>query len=286
MKLEKVKFISSKKELIFTFLVLLTITSFSILIKYHEFTKLQRFDNITLVATVLGIYIVKDKTYIKFDSNDGYRFSAKKRIKKHIDIGDKVKVKILTSKLTFLGFMKGFFSFAIYKKVFKQSKSKFQNYFISQHKNKDIQEIFSALFFANTMSKELKSKFSALGISHLVAISGFHLSILGGSIFLILFYPYRFFQRIFFPYRNSKIDLFVISSIILFIYMNYVNYPPSLIRAFVMMIVAMFLYLRHIEILSFVSLTFTILFILAFNISLVFSYGFWLSVLGVFYIFL
>ena len=286
MKLEKVRFISSYKELIYTFLVLITITTFSILIKYHQFTKLQRFDDITLIASVIGIYTIKDKTYIKFDSNDGYIFFAKKRTKKSIEIADMVKVKILTSRLTFLGFLKGFYTYAIYKKVFKQKKSKLQNYFISQHKDNQVKEIFLALFFAKPMSKELREKFSALGISHLVAISGFHISLLGGLIFIILLYPYRFFQRLYFPYRNSKIDLFFISSILLFIYMNYINYPPSLIRAYVMMILAMFLYLRHIDIINFETLLLTILLILSFNISLVFSYGFWLSVLGVFYIFL
>jgi competence protein ComEC len=77
----------------------------------------------------------------------------------------------------------------------------------------------------------------------------------------------------------------VISSVLL-LYMLFLDTPPSLLRAFVMLMIGFTLYERGFEIISMQTLFLTIIFILAFFPRLFFSIGFWLSISGVFYIFL
>ena len=97
---------------------------------------------------------------------------------------------------------------------------------------------------------------------------------------------YNFFQNRFFPYRNSKLDIFLTLSFILFIYLIFLSSPPSLLRAFTMLIVGFFLYDRGVKIVSMQTLFLSVVLLVAFFPRLFFMVGFWLSAAGVFYIFL
>jgi len=66
----------------------------------------------------------------------------------------------------------------------------------------------------------------------------------------------------------------------------FLDSPPSLLRAFAMLIIGFVLYDRGMKIISMQTLFLTVLLLLAFFPRLVFALGFWLSVSGVFYIFL
>jgi len=128
--------------------------------------------------------------------------------------------------------------------------------------------------------------FSQLGISHLFAISGFHLGILLGIIFFLIKKPYTHLQNRFFPFRDAKTDTLIIATTLLFFYLLFLNTPPSLLRAYGMFVVGVVFYIQGVEIISMQTLFVTIALLLGLFPPIAFSLGFWLSVAGVFYIFL
>ncbi|MDN5052808.1 ComEC/Rec2 family competence protein, partial [Aliarcobacter butzleri] len=73
---------------------------------------------------------------------------------------------------------------------------------------------------------------TAYGIAHVVALSGFHLVVLSFVIYWILYFPYKFFQDRYFPYRNRKLDILLITIAILFYYLILTDIVPSLLRSF------------------------------------------------------
>jgi len=136
------------------------------------------------------------------------------------------------------------------------------------------------------MGKELRVTLSALGISHLLAISGFHLGVLAMMLFTLLRRPYRWIQERYFPYRHGKRDLFIIVASVLAVYVQFLGMPPSLLRSFTMLLIGYLLYDRGVKVISMQTLLLTVLLLIAIWPGLFFSLGFWLSVSGVFYIFL
>jgi competence protein ComEC len=149
-----------------------------------------------------------------------------------------------------------------------------------------IKELFQALFLAIPISKELREICTNYGISHLVALSGFHLAVLSFVIYWILYFPYSFFHQKYFPYRNKKYDLLLITIVFLFLYLLLTGIVPSLLRAFVMFSLGVFLLRSNIKILSFETLFFTALIVISLFPKYLFSLGFWFSIIAVFYIFL
>ena len=150
----------------------------------------------------------------------------------------------------------------------------------------EIVSFYSAIFLATPLDINLRKKISMLGVSHLVALSGFHLSILWGVLFGILNILYRPLQERYFNYRYNLLDLGVITILLLGVYLWFVEYPPSLVRSFVMLLSAWVLILLGIRLVTFQSLLTLTLLILAVNPHFIISVAFWFSILGVFYIYL
>ncbi len=155
-----------------------------------------------------------------------------------------------------------------------------------QHRDKFIREFYQAIFLANPISKELREKITKLGVNHLIALSGFHLTILWGILFFILNRIYRPFQQIYFPYRFNLIDVGFIVLVILAIFVYFVNSPASLIRSYIMILSGWLLLILGVELISFEFLAMVILVTIAIFPKMVLSIAFWLSIAGVFYIFL
>ncbi|RLA57643.1 MAG: ComEC/Rec2 family competence protein [Epsilonproteobacteria bacterium] len=156
----------------------------------------------------------------------------------------------------------------------------------SQHQDKDLQSFYNAIFFATTLSPKLREKISMLGVSHLVALSGFHLSILWALVYGLLLLLYSPLQQKVFPYRHALFDVGIVGMLLLGAYLWFVDFPPSLLRSYAMVFVGWVMLLLGVELLSFKFL-FTIFLVLATVFpSLLFSLSFGLSVAGVFYIFL
>ena len=156
----------------------------------------------------------------------------------------------------------------------------------SQHQNSALQSFYNAVFFATPIEKALRKKISMLGVSHLVALSGFHLGILWGLVYGLLLLVYRPIQQKFFPYRHALFDVGFVAMIFLGAYLWFVDFPPSLVRSYAMVLVGWLVLLAGMELLSFTFLVTIILILVVPFPNLLVSLSFWLSVAGVFYIFL
>lgn len=155
-----------------------------------------------------------------------------------------------------------------------------------QHKSKALQSFYNAIFFATPLDKTLRESIAKLGVSHLVALSGFHLGILWGLVYGLLLFLYRPLQQKFFPYRHALFDVGLVAMFLLGVYVWFVDFPPSLVRSYAMVLVGWGVLLLGMELLSFTFLTTIMLMLVVLFPSLLVSLSFWLSVAGVFYIFL
>jgi len=202
--------------------------------------------------------------------------------------GYRVKVWLKSDDISFKEYLKGFFAIAHIRSVEPKQILRYRvsQYLIDQHNSDSLGRVSAALITATPIDKQMREQLAALGISHLLAISGFHLGVLSVLIFFILRPIYTTVQNRYFPYRHGNRDLFIMVALILFAYLMFLGLVPSVLRAFVMMVVGFVLYDRGIKVLNFQTLTLAIMFIIALFPKLIFSIGLWLSVAGVFYIFL
>ncbi|OHE19987.1 MAG: competence protein ComEC [Sulfurimonas sp. RIFOXYD12_FULL_36_11] len=290
--IERVSLFTRKRDFLLFSLISLSVFLLSIFIEYKNYQEFTRFDSVLVETTVLRQYTKtkKKRTYqvLKLKSEDGIIFytTAKKSLE---DVRDKkLKLEIWPKELNFYGYLSSFYANSKFLSIEDNNSTKQSlNAFIaSSHENKNITNIYQALYTAENVDQNTQNAFSNLGVSHIVAISGFHLGILSALLYFLLKPIYAFAQDRFFPYRNSKVDIFIIVAAILFSYMLFLDSPPSLVRSFGMFVVGFILYDRGLEIFSMQTLLITILLLLAFFPRLYFSLGFWLSAGGVFYIFL
>ena len=286
----KVPLFINYKERIFAAATLFIVFMINISYEYYKYQKVVASKFYETKAEVLNQYRKNGHWVLKLKSKDGFKFytTSKEDLK---DLrGREVDALLIKTKykISFLDFLKGFYAVSYIKGVFpKESlKEKISSFFQAQHKSILTKELYNALFLAKPISKELREKLSFFGLSHLVAISGFHLGLIASFLFMIFYFFYKPLQQKFFPYRNRVFDAMIVISFITLLYVLFLGQVPSLIRAFVMMIFGIFLYIRNVEVLSFETLFWAVLSILALFPKLFFSIGFWLSVSGVFYIYL
>jgi competence protein ComEC len=292
MKLEKVELFSNKKELLFFISISLFILTYSLLFEYRNYKQLTRFDSAIVDAKVLKQYekTKNGRTYQVLKLRDEHEFIFYTTVKKGFEDvkGKKLKLEIFLKNISFYQYLTQFYAFSkvIDIKPYNQLKDNLNSYIDSKHQSPDIASIYKALYTAEPLPYHLQKIFSSLGVSHLLAISGFHLGVLSAVLYFLLTPVYKFFQDRFFPYRNSKRDVFLVISTVLLGYLLFLDTPPSLLRAFTMLVVGFFLYDKHIKIISMQTLSVTLVLLLVFFPRLFFSIGFWLSICGVYYIFL
>jgi len=272
------------KEWFYFLAFIFTIFSFNLFLEYLEFKKLKANEIYEVNGYISNIYPKKNYYILKIKSNHFTFFTSSK---KQLNQLQKIQIYIVTKNISFLNYLKNFYAPNIFIKTNKSLHLQTLTSFIEkQHKNIQISSVFKALFLAIELPNKLKEFFAKLGISHLIAISGLHLSIFA---FFIYYFFYPFYSIIhfkFFPYRNKKFDLLYVTIFILLIYLYIIGDIASFIRAFIMFIIGVFFLRRGIKIISFESLLITILIVLALFPKFIFSVGFFFSILGVFYIFL
>lgn len=286
---------ASKRDLAITILLIFLAFLANISYEYYKFLKYKEKKIQNLNATVLLSYTKtnkKNKKYqvFKTKSENFVIYITSKNLELKINKNDNINFKIITKNLKFADFLKRSFyapSFKIKKINLPPSNyQKAYNFIQKQHKDEKLQELYGALFLASSIGKELREDVMFWGVSHLVAISGYHLGIIFGALFFAFNLAYKPLQDKFFPYRNAKIDLSVICFIIIFAYLAFISFVPSFLRSFVMSIIGFLLVIKRVQILSFTNLALSSGLILAVFVNLLFSLGFWFSVMGVFYIFL
>lgn len=285
----------NSREFLYVALVLITIIVVRLFFIYQDYSSLKNLNGYYYTeAQVLKLYDGKGyKTgskLLKLKSDDGldfYLYTNSKPPKRF----DWVRVKLkLKKNSTFFDYLKGFFAYGDIVEPVENgfdAKAFLREKINKQHnKNSNIETFYHAIFLADPLDRNLRDKISNLGVSHLVALSGFHLGILWLIIFGILFIPYRALQQKYFPWRNRNIDLGFVTLIILLIFVLFVGAPPALTRSYVMLAIGWFVLIVGLELISFQFLAFAMLVILAVAPKLIASLGLLLSFLGVFYIFL
>jgi len=253
--------------------------------KYKGFVKEEVYKD---SFEVLNIYDKKDYLVLKLSNNSFTYFTS---IDKTQKIGklQYINSTINTKNIDFLSYMKGFYTKTINIENINSTKNIksiiFEN--INQsHQTQELKELFNALFLAIPISSSLRDICTNYSISHLIAISGFHLAVLSLIIYSIFYYPYSYFQSNYFPYRNKRFDISIITITIIAIYFIFIGLVPSLFRSFLMLVLAIYLLRYDIKLLSYKTLLLTFLIIIAIYPRFLFSISFWFSILGVFYIFL
>ncbi|MDY0116463.1 MAG: ComEC/Rec2 family competence protein [Sulfurimonadaceae bacterium] len=282
----------SKRGIYFFLLACGVIFAYSILIHYNNYLNLTRYDTYDTEAKVLLQYskTKDDRTYqvLKLQTKEGLKFyTTKSKTYRNRD-KTTIGIRFWTSKITFYGYLTSFYAYSHFyeEKELDSLKNTLNQKLDSLHPNENIAAIYKALYTAEKMPHELQTTLSTLGISHLLAISGFHLGVLSAVLFFLLRPLYRFFQKRYFPFSHANRDTFLIAACILLGYMLFLDVPPSLLRAFGMLVVGFILHDRGYKIVSMQTLFATVLLLLSLFPTLFFALGFWLSSLGVFYIFL
>ncbi|MEV9498865.1 ComEC/Rec2 family competence protein [Aliarcobacter butzleri] len=281
-----IKIIKSKQ--IVTIFILFFALLINILLEYGKYLEFIDEEVFETKVEVLNIYEKDDKDILKLKSSN-FEFFTNMPKNEEIKRFDLLNILIVSRNIDFINYLKGFYTKTIYFDELQKEqtfKEKIIKNIENNHKDGKIIELFNALFLAVPVSKELRDVITAYGIAHVVALSGFHLVVLSFVIYWLLYFPYKFFQDRYFPYRNRKLDILLITIAILFYYLILTDIVPSLLRAFVMFCLGIYLLRSNIKILSYMTLFYTFLIVIAFYPKYIFSIGFWFSIFAVFYIYL
>ncbi|MDP1784927.1 MAG: ComEC/Rec2 family competence protein [Sulfuricurvum sp.] len=290
-KLERVELLDRKSGSFFI-LFLLFIASLSISFDYYKFTEFKRFDDPLIRAEVVDQEIrligEQPKTSIKLRLENGSLCRCVMSPYLRDLRGREVLVELQIKKVTFLDYLKGFRARGVIQEVYPALSLKECWYRIiaDAHEEQRMKELYGALFVATPMSQEFQKLVGAMGLSHILSISGYHFGILSLIAFFFLRPLYRRLQNRYFPYRNGNRDLFLIVFGLLFFYLWALEFIPPMVRSFGMIAVGYFLYDRGIKIVSFQTLLIAVGLLLAFFPKLFFSLGFWFSSFGVLSIFI
>lgn len=291
--LEKPELFDTKKSFVWTVAVLCLIIVIRLIVEYaayREFTtKPFYFSN----ATVLNAYKKTKKgrsyTVLKLKAEEGFTFYTTSHQKEDFQ-HSRLRLQIFPNEnISFKEYLGTFYVKSRIKRIEKMPstfKDVLMEYVSTQHKESTLAGFCNAIFFATPIDKVLREKIALLGVSHLVALSGFHLGILWGLLYGLFLLIYRPLQQKYFPYRHALFDVGLLTVILLGVYLWFVDFPPSLLRSYAMVLAGWAVILMGVELLSFKFLAAIGLVLLALFPSLLVSLSFGLSVAGVFYIFL
>lgn len=290
-KLERVDLFDLKSGSLF-FLFLLFIASLSLSYEYYQFTKLKTFDDPLVRAEVIDqevrLIAEQPKTSMKLRLENGS--SVRCAMSPYLrDLrGREVLVELQVAKVTFIDFLKGIHTRGVITEVYPELslKERWYRRIALEHEDQWMRELYGALFVATPMSQEFQALVGAMGLSHILSISGYHYGIISLIAYFLLRSPYRWLQNRYFPYRHGNRDLFLLVLGILFFYLWALEFIPPMVRAFGMIAVGYWLYDRGIKIVSLQTLLIAVGVLLAFFPKLFFSLGFWFSSFGVLSIFI
>ena len=274
-----------KKYFFFVVFLVFTFNLYLIFINYQNFKEEEVFQT---DAIILNIYKKKNHQILKIKTDNFICFTSTNLETKYKKLQE-INLYLITKKISYYSFLKGFYTKNFNLKLLPHKDTLKHNIYDkinTQHINKDLSSVFTALFLAIPIENNIRTLCTNLGISHLIAISGFHLGIMALVLYYLLNLIYKPFHQKYIPYRNKKFDLTIIIIIILFGYLLLTDLVPSLLRAFTMFIFSIFILRNNIKLLSFETLFIIVLLIIAIFPKLLFSLSLWFSITGVFYIFL
>ncbi len=273
----------------FYFLTLCLIIFFTnIFLYFLDYKKFSSEEIYQTKATILNIYPKQNYQVLKLETDNFTCFTSANKEQTYIKLQN-IDIYLVSKNISFYKYLKGFYTKSfnlISLSIENSNKITIDNFISSQHNNKNIASLYSALFLAIPIDSNLRDIFANYGISHLIAISGFHLGVISLVLYFIFNLLYKSIHQNYFPYRNKRFDILICISLILFSYLLFTNLVPSLLRAFMMFIFGIFLLRNNIKLLSFETLFIIVLIIITLFPKLLFSLSLWFSVAGVFYIFL
>jgi len=293
MVIEKPQLFSERREFLLFIFLMLSLILARLFFSYHTYQAFITKPFYYTTAKVLNAYPKRKngKTYtvLKLQSEEGLTFFTTSYRDKNMR-NKVLRLQLYPSdRITFWEYLGYFYIKSRIKQseeIPENTKGMLLKGVVSQHSDSALSSFYQGIFFATPLLPELREKIAALGVSHLVALSGFHLGILWSVVYGVLLLLYRPLQQRYFPYRYSLLDIGVVTLLLLGFYVWFVGAPPSLLRSYVMMLVGWVVILLGIELLSFTFLTTVALVLLLLFPVLIVSLSFWLSVMGVFYIFL
>ncbi len=291
--LEKPELFDTQKSFIYTLLVLVSVITVRLFFSYQEYSEFISKPFYFTEASVLNAYEKtkhgKRYTVLKLRSDEGFTFYTTTHKKENFQ-HQKLRIQIFPSAdIAFKDYLGIFYVKSRIKErtaLSSTAKDKVLEKVARQHDDPAMQSFYKAILFATPVDKALREKISLLGVSHLVALSGFHLGILWALVYGLFLLAYKPLQQKYFPYRHALLDVGLLTVLVLGAYLWFVDFPPSLLRSYTMLVAGWFVILMGVELLSFKFLTTVVFLLAALFPSLLVSLSFWLSVAGVFYIFL
>lgn len=279
--------INEKKEWFWVVAVAVFLISVQLLFHYDKYNNFTTKEKHFLNAKVINQYTKNDYKVLKLKSKDLTFYTTSRKNIKNLT-GQNITLLIFTNHvdISFQDYLTQFYAPSHIIKTTTAPKNAVQEFINSQHTNPKWQEFYGAIFLAKPVSKELREFIAKFGISHLIALSGFHIAILSGIIYFLLKPVYRFFHIRYFPYRYELLDLGFIVAFLLGYYLYTTDFPPSLVRSYAMFSIGLILLLFGVSFLSYSFLFFVALLVVIFDVSMLFSLSFFFSLSGVFYIYL
>ncbi|GAA7375605.1 ComEC/Rec2 family competence protein [Helicobacter pylori] len=283
--------LTTPKEYLLCGVILSLLLAINLYLEYLNYQKLDFSKPTSLNAQILLQYPkTKDqKTYfvLKLQSKGMIFYTTIKEPLKnlqyrHAQFFGKIKPCFFLESLKSCFFQT--YSFSLTRK--QDFKSHLRHFIDSAHSNALVGNLYRALFIGDSLNKDLRDRANALGINHLLAISGFHLGILSASVYFLFSLFYTPLQKRYFPYRNAFYDIGVLVWVFLLGYLLLLDFLPSFFRAFLMGLLGFLACFFGVRILSFKLLVLACCIAIALLPKLLFSVGFLLSVCGVWYIFL
>ena len=245
-------------------------------------------------ATVKTLYLKKKRHYVykvaKLQTKAGLRLYTTWPRYTRAARGDRVRVKLIPDgRYGFVDYLTtGYLKSRLLHIETKEKsvKSDLLRRIAEQHDNPAIAALYGALFLASEIPVSLRRALSALGVNHLTALSGLHLTLLWGAIYGVLTLLYTPLQRRFWLYRYRLLDVGAATLLLTGVYVWFVGAPPSLVRAYAMVAAAWALTVLGIDVWRMTFLFSVAAVLLAIFPDLAFSLGFWFSFSGVYFIYL
>ncbi len=291
--IEKPKLFNTGKEFVIFTILMLGVVATRLGWEYREFKAFVSKPFYYTYATVVNTYPKqrngKKYTILKLRTKEGKTVYTTTYRKDDLAGKDLYLQLIPGRQIGFWDYLGGMYCKSRIKKIINKKdniSSILGRLIAAEHSNPQIKSFYKAVFVASPVPKELREQIASLGASHLVALSGFHLGILWGVLYTVLLLIYKPLQQRYFPYRYSLSDVGAVVMLVLALYLWLTAFPPSLLRSYAMLLAGWVMVLMGIELVSFTFLFTIALLLLALLPSLTVSLSFWLSVAGVFYIFL
>jgi competence protein ComEC len=284
-----------KLEAMAVLAVIIVIFLINIAFKYADFLEFKSYSWATFRGDLINVIplTAKDgrdykRLYIKND--DGITLTVAYFAKDEFKTGMRVGFRVKTDEVSFLSFLSHrFYAQAVLvwanEAEDRSLRNRAFNLIASQHDENITKELFGALFLATSISKDLRDSVQRWGVAHIIAISGFHLSIIFAFLYFLMKPIYGFFQNRYFPYRNARWDISLVIFAFLGGYLWLIDMTPSFLRSYAMGVFGFLFLWRGINAINFEVLFLCAAFLLSLFPHLAFNVGFILSCFGVFFIF-